>query len=162
MEWIVVGVIIAAVAALLLFSALFSARPSAPPGYRLLSFLTPAERSFIGVLEQAVGSNRRVFAKVRVADVITPEKGLSRSDWQSAFNRISKKHFDYVLCDPNTLKVREVVELNDSSHKAPDRRKRDEFLRIACDSASLKLVTIKAARSYVVRDVREKIGGMEQ
>lgn len=65
--------------------------------------LSKAERSFYGVLVQAVGSNGIVFAKVRVADVINPKKGMSRSDWQRAFNQISAKHFDFVVCDPGDL-----------------------------------------------------------
>ena len=50
------------------------------------SLLTRAERSFFGVLEQAVGSNFRIFAKVRVADVLTPKKGRARGERQSAVN----------------------------------------------------------------------------
>lgn len=41
--------------------------PYAPRG----GLLTKAERSFFGVLEQAVGNDLRIFAKVRVADVLT-------------------------------------------------------------------------------------------
>ncbi|WP_293630867.1 DUF2726 domain-containing protein [Shewanella sp. CG12_big_fil_rev_8_21_14_0_65_47_15] len=53
------------------------------------------ERSFLGILDQAVGEQFRILGKVRIADVITPEKGMNRKHWQIAFNRISAKHFDY-------------------------------------------------------------------
>ncbi len=42
-------------------------------GYRYGSqraLFTPAERSFLGVLEQAMGETYRIFGKVRLADVI--------------------------------------------------------------------------------------------
>ena len=63
------------------------------------ALFTPSEIKFYRELEQAIGEQFIVFGKVRVADIITPEKGLSKSNWQSAFNKISAKHFDFVLCD---------------------------------------------------------------
>ena len=74
--------------------------PRREAAYRQKEFLSPAERSFLDVLSQAAGDEWRVFAKVRIADVLTPAKGMSRSRWQSAFNAISAKHFDFLLCDP--------------------------------------------------------------
>ncbi len=64
------------------------------------TLFSPAERSFLGVLDLAVGDQARVFAKVRVADVLTPETGMGKSKWQQAFNKISAKHVDYLLCHP--------------------------------------------------------------
>jgi len=36
------------------------------------NLFTEAERSFLGVLKQAVGDHAEVFGKVRVADVLVP------------------------------------------------------------------------------------------
>ena len=132
--------------------------PSASVGYRLNNPLfSPAERSFFGVLEQAVPDDNLVLGKVRVADVITPEKGLARPKWQSAFNRISAKHFDYVVCDRATLRVVSAVELNDKSHKGKKRADRDAFLRAACSSAGLRLFEFDAKSSYSVVEVRKQL-----
>ena len=116
---------------------------------------SPAERSFYGVLLQAVGNTHCVMAKVRVADVVSPHKGLSKSDWRKAFNRISAKHFDYVVCDAATLDVRYVVELNDKSHDKPARVERDRFLQEVCRSAGVPLFTFRVQRSYSLPDVTE-------
>ena len=48
-----------------------------------------AERSFLGVLDQAVGSEHRVFSKVRVADVAMVKPGLGNSARQGALNRVA-------------------------------------------------------------------------
>lgn len=53
------------------------------------SLFTPAERSFLGVLNQAIEDNAFVFGKARVADVLKPSKGTSRKIWQTAFNKIN-------------------------------------------------------------------------
>lgn len=88
--------------------------------YRKLDVLfTAAERSFLGVLKLAVTNEVEVFGKVRVADVITPRKGQSRSDWQKAFNKISSKHFDFLICNSDDLSLVCVIELNDKSHNSP-------------------------------------------
>lgn len=118
---------------------------------------SPAERSFLGVLSQAVEGRGIVFGKVRVADVLRPAKGLSRSRWQAAFNRISAKHFDYVVCAPDTLEVMFVVELDDKSHTKSKRVDRDRFLESVCSSALLPLHRFKAAASYNIADVRNTL-----
>jgi hypothetical protein len=40
---------------------------------------SPAERSFMGSLDKVVGNGYRIFAKVRLADIIEVNKGLSPS-----------------------------------------------------------------------------------
>ncbi len=122
---------------------------------------TAAERSFLGVLDQACGERYRVFGKVRVADILRTVKGLSNSDRQSAFNRISGKHVDFVLCDPKTLEFKAVVELNDSSHKRSKRAERDAFLRDAFEQAGLPYIEVPAQRSYTVETVRSHLRELE-
>ena len=96
---------------------------------------TPAERSFFGVLNQAVNNDVLVFGKVRVADVITPRKGGVKGAWQRAFNKISAKHFDFVLCNKNDLSFVCGIELDDKSHNIAKQKSRDAFLESACKSA---------------------------
>jgi len=111
MEWII----------LLLLVVIASVFIKAPAGkgysYRQLNPLfSAAERSFLGVLDKAVSDKNRVFGKVRVADILAPTKGMNRKNWQIAFNKISAKHFDYVLCSKDKLNVVAVIELDDKSH----------------------------------------------
>ena len=56
------------------------------PYRKLETLFSPAERSFLGVLNQVVADDAYVFGKVRVADVLTPEKEASRNKWQISFN----------------------------------------------------------------------------
>jgi hypothetical protein len=155
---VIVILLLVAGVALAVLGKFIKPAPSSSVGYRLNGQLfSPAERSFFGVLKQAVPDECLVLGKVRVADVITPERGLTRSKWQTAFNKISAKHFDYVVCDKATLKVLSAVELNDKSHKGKKRIDRDAFLRDACSSAGLRLLEFDAKSSYSVVDVRERL-----
>ncbi|BDU37148.1 DUF2726 domain-containing protein [Vibrio nigripulchritudo] len=110
---------------------------------------TKAETSFYHALNNAVGDKYRVFSKVRIADVIAPKKGLyNKKEWRIAFNQISAKHFDYVLCCPKTLEILYTVELDDASHQKPSRIKRDQLIEHACESAGVKLIRVPVSSGY--------------
>ncbi|WP_049722382.1 DUF2726 domain-containing protein [Gilvimarinus polysaccharolyticus] len=124
---------------------------------KLTTLFTKAERSFLGVLDQAISDNYRIFGKVRIADVLTPQKGMTRRNWQILFNKISAKHFDYVLCRKSDLSIVAVIELDDKSHNSKRTKARDSFLEKACASADLKLIRFPAKASYQVQAVRDSI-----
>jgi hypothetical protein len=131
--------------------------PSYERNDRLFS---PAERSFIGVLEQILGKEYRIIGKVRMADIIRPRKGLSASARTSALNRITSKHVDFAVCDPKTLQIVGVIELDDSSHDRADRRRRDEFVDAALASAGVPLARIPAQRAYTPAEIRLRVSGL--
>lgn len=147
------------VLAVLLFFPKGKGKQAGALSYRTVDLLSPAERSFYSVLQQAVRGELVVFSKVRVADVITPNKTADKKSWARAFNMIAKKHFDFVLCDPSTLTVRCVIELNDRSHRQRKRAERDKGLQQACDSAGLVLLFIPAQRGYSLVEIRQQVAG---
>jgi hypothetical protein len=126
------------------------------------TLLSRAERSFYGVLLSCIDDSMTVFSKVRVADVLGPKKGYNRKNWQTAFNKISSKHFDFVLCKTDDLSVVCAIELDDKSHRAKKRQARDSFLQQACDSADLSLIRVPAKRSYNKQELAEQLGLIQQ
>jgi len=117
--------------------------------------LTKAERSFFGVLQQAVQGRYLIFAKVRLADLLLVR---ARTDGRQSFqNRINAKHLDFVLCDVNTVSPVVCIELDDASHQRSDRVDRDHFVDNAMRTAGLPLVRIKARTSYRLDEVRDAI-----
>ncbi len=121
------------------------------------SLFTPAERSFLGVLEQAVGDKHRVFGKVRIADVIKVKTGLNNSVRQSALNRITSKHLDFVVCNSNDLAVQFAVELDDRSHRKPKAKARDAFVDDALKVAEVPLFRFPAKRMYSPQEVKDRL-----
>lgn len=119
---------------------------------------TKAERSFLGVLNQAVGNQFQIMGKVRLSDVIKPAGTNDRSGWQRAFNRITSKHLDFVACDPSDLSIKFAIELDDSSHQRGDRTARDQFLNEAMKSAGVPLYRFSAKRTYSIADIRTTLG----
>lgn len=127
------------------------------PFTRNRALFSPAERSFLGVLEQAVGEDYRIFGKIRVADIVGVKPTADRSAWQGAFDQISAKNFDFVLCDKQHLSVRCVVELNDKSQGCYQRHERYSFAEGICREISLPFVQVQAPRDYSAIELRKKI-----
>jgi hypothetical protein len=118
------------------------------------TLFSAAERSFLGVLDQAVGPEHRVFGKVRVADLAAVRPGLGNSARQGALNRIAAKHFDFVVCRTGDLSVVCAVELNDKSHSSQRAKVRDELLASVCSAINLPLFVVPAKAGYSPQDVR--------
>lgn len=84
--------------------------------------------------------NYSIICKTRVADLIDVQKGLSKSEWQTAFNRINKKHIDFILCKPENLLPVLLIELDDNSHDTEKSKERDEFIEKVLNLTGYKLL----------------------
>lgn len=150
-EIIVLIVIMVLVAAI--FLKLQKPRRGSPAAYTLAgSLCTPAELAFLAALDQTIQPGQRVFAKVRLIDVLRPPKGNV-----SARNQVIQKHLDFLVCDSATTKPLYAIELNDRSHEQPQRRERDAGLADMMESAGIPLIFQKARRSYSVDELRAAI-----
>ncbi len=118
--------------------------------------LSKAERSFFGVLHQEFAGSFHIFGKVRLADLVKPLVSDGPS-WWTAFNKLSSKHVDFVLCEPSDLRIVCCIELDDASHDSASRQKRDTFVDQCLASAGIPLVRFPAAKGYIPAELREKI-----
>ncbi|HAT11720.1 MAG TPA: hypothetical protein DCS97_14260 [Planctomycetes bacterium] len=114
-----------------------------------------AEYSFYKVLMLAASPQYAILTKVRVADMVEVKKGAE--SWRGKFNRIAKKHADFVLCEPKTMVVCAVIELDDASHAAEDRKERDDFVDAVYRSAGIPCLHIPAARDYQPQELAKQI-----
>jgi very-short-patch-repair endonuclease len=108
-------------------------------------FLSPAEANLFRLLREVTADWALICPKVRLADLVYAPRQEHR---QAAFNRVSRKHLDFVLCDAVTLRPAVAIELDDRSHERPDRRERDAFVDDVLARAGLPLVRISVQRSY--------------
>lgn len=108
-------------------------------------FLSPAEALFYGVLSSVVRSRAVVCPKVGLRDLFFVTRPHEN---RSAANRITQKHVDFLLCDPDTMKPILGVELDDASHSRLDRKMRDDFVDGVFEAARLALLRVPAQRGY--------------
>lgn len=103
--------------------------------------MTPTEQKFYYYLKQQFGADKRIFAQVRVVDLIQvnwSELKKGSKDAQSAFRQLSQWHVDYVITDQN-FQIVCAAELDDRSHQKPERQRRDKILNMAFETAEVKL-----------------------
>lgn len=121
--------------------------------YRRRDFLTPAERSFFGVLQSAVDPGILLFAKVRVSDLVSIQEGWSNGHQAS----INQQHVDFVLCDGSTATTVLAIELDDGSHGAKKQQERDAKKDAVFAAAGIPLLRVPARRLYSVTELRDAI-----
>lgn len=68
-------------------------------------------------------------------------------------HKIDRKHVDFLLCDPVTMRPMVGIELDDNSHQRPDRQERDAFVDQAFQAAGLPLLHVAVKRAYVVTEL---------
>lgn len=159
MKLVLLVIVLAAVVAAVAWMRVRGVRQGAnlAVAYRRRDFLSKGERAFFRVLQQAVGRGGLVMAKVRLADLLIPAAGVGQQGWQAAFNRISAKHIDFVICGPDDVAPRLAIELDDASHRQATRKERDAFIEEACRSAGLPLLRIPAHRDYAMQELRTQL-----
>ncbi|MGP9797065.1 DUF2726 domain-containing protein [Halomonas sp. 86] len=118
---------------------------------------TKTEWVFCQVLQQALGDRYFIMGKPRIADVLYVRKGLSKSDWASAFRKISSKHVDYLILEPLEGRIVAAIELDDPSHQRKDRQARDMFVNGAFSEAGIPLLRYPTAREYDLVTIRQDV-----
>ncbi len=128
------------------------ATPKAMPYHVRDDFLSPAELSFYHVLRLATGDWAVVCPKVGLGDLFfakTGDHGQNRS-WT---NKIDRKHVDFLLCEPQTMRPLLGIELDDASHRRRDREQRDLFVEQAFAAAKLPLARVAVRAEYNAREL---------
>jgi hypothetical protein len=123
--------------------------------YRLRDdFLSRAEHSFYHVLRLAVNDQATICTKVNLGDIFFVS-GTSES--QKYRNKIDRKHVDFLLCHPHTMKPLLGLELDDKSHDRPDRIERDQFVDNVFRATGLPLLHIPARAAYDANSLALKL-----
>ena len=117
------------------------------------AIFTPAEKNFHTLLEQAVGSQYRVLNRVKLGDIITIRKGVSKRATQSAINNANSKYLDFVVCDRNTMALCGVIDLVDTKGGGYKVRK-DWFVSGALEASSIPHVRIKVKNNYSLEEIK--------
>jgi hypothetical protein len=121
------------------------------PYERREGLLSRGELAFFRVLCQAIPTEYAISIKTRLADVVRCPPQL----WDSPHGRrLSQKHVDFVVYNRCTAAIVAVVELDDRTHEATDRRDRDAFVDAVLDCAGLRILRVRAAYRYDAHALR--------
>ncbi|EKA5635731.1 DUF2726 domain-containing protein [Vibrio navarrensis] len=116
--------------------------------------LRSQEVAFFNALKTAVGDHGVVFSKVNMSSVIAPRDIVSKKQLFIASNKISRSHFDYLICDPRTFEPRVVIELDNGKELNKSKVEREKLLMQVCKSANIPLIGTSVKHSYQVGRLR--------
>ena len=91
-----------------------------------------------------------VFSKVRLLDLLEPVSG---KNYRSYFYKVQAKHVDFVLLDEK-LVARCIVELDDNSHDAEDRKARDAFVDEIVTSVGYQIIHTRAITDETIAQIK--------
>ena len=121
------------------------------------SLLTKAEMNFYQVLKNVIDNEKQIICpKVRMIDVLWT-KTYRVENKLTFINKVNRKHFDFVICDKETLKPIMAIELDDKSHEEEARKERDEFVDALFTDLKFKVIHIQVQYSYNANEIKEKI-----
>jgi hypothetical protein len=113
--------------------------------YRLRQqFLSAPELALLRALQKMVGNRYLICPKVALNDVFYIARPNENVHF---FNKFFRKHVDFLLCEPETLKPGIGIELVSRAAKS-EARETDQFLRDLFLSAGLPLVRVPASETY--------------
>ncbi|MDH5524753.1 MAG: DUF2726 domain-containing protein [Desulfobulbaceae bacterium] len=125
--------------------------------YRLRDdFLSVAEFKFFQYLKEASCDVAVICPKVSLQDIFFVSDGDQQTKW-GLWQKINKKHVDFLLCCPEKMTPLMGVELDDRSHLRPDRIERDEFVNNLFDTAELPLLRFQVKKSYNSVQIKKAI-----
>lgn len=134
-----------------------SAGPTVLPFKLRDDFLSNAEISFCQVLRAVVAERALVCPKVNLGDLFFVATGDHRKN-RALTNRVDRKHVDFLLCEPKTMRPVVGIELDDKSHDRLDRQVRDQLVEKVFNAAGLPLVRFAVKSGYSPSDVEAQIG----
>ncbi|MEM8832941.1 MAG: DUF2726 domain-containing protein [Pseudomonadota bacterium] len=141
----IIYIFIAAFLLILFFLFIAFLKKEKFPYYSRETLLTPAELKFFHVLRSVVREKYAIAPKVRLADIINCDD----RDWKKGYGpKISSKHIDFVLYDPEDARILLTIELDDKSHNLPHRRKRDAFVNKALKTSNIPLLRVPVQKGY--------------
>jgi len=124
--------------------------PNPFPYHQRDDFLSAAEHSFFMVARDVLGSHFVICPKVNLADLFFVERPHEN---MGAINKINRKHVDFVICHPRTMKPIFAIELDDRSHQRADRKARDIFVNHVFETADLPLLRVPVKSAYDTREL---------
>ena len=148
----------AAVAVLLVLGVSLS-RKGGRASYRRGRFLSANEKCFLGALDAALGGGYRVFAQVRLAELVVVDGSSSDARKSAALKKVFGKSSDFVICSARTFDPIAAIEVDDRTHLLPARRERDVFVNAVFQEIGMPLLRVTAKRNYSVDVLRNMLVG---
>jgi hypothetical protein len=113
-------------------------------------FLSQTEYSFYMVAKKVLADRFIICPQIPLSSIFFI---TDKANYTAAFNKISRKRIDFLICDGLTVKPLFGIELDDKSHEKLDRIERDIFVEKIFENSGLPLLRIPVKNAYVTTDL---------
>lgn len=130
---------------------------SLPSGITLASapLLTEAESALYNLMQMAVQDRYLIFAHVPLWSFVSVE-AMEKAQFR-LLKHMALKRVDFALVHPGSRHVEQVVQIEDAS-QGPHPTERQRVIESVLDAAGIKMVTVRAKKSYTIPDLTTLLG----
>jgi len=104
--------------------------------------------AYYKITQIATKNELKVFAKVRLLDLVTPIKNHSK--YKTNLWKVQAKHVDFVLTTENLI-AKYIIELDDNSHETQERKERDKFVDTVLTTCGYKVLHIRGVKEEEIQ-----------
>jgi hypothetical protein len=127
------------------------------PFKKKINLFTPVERSFLDLIEEAVGGKYRVLCRVKLTDILAVRQSTDKKTSKNAFSRAGGRNLDFVLCSKEDMTPVIAIDLVHKNGKDGYKSQRDWFTSGSLDAARIPHVRIKVRSGYTAKEIRDCI-----
>ncbi|EHR41850.1 hypothetical protein AJE_04365 [Alishewanella jeotgali KCTC 22429] len=118
------------------------------------SLFSPVERSFLSLLEKAAAADYKILNRVKLADVLEVRDSATDKTRRSTLLKLNAKYLDFILCEPESMKVIAVVDLVNVQHRDGHKAVPDWFVSGALEAAGIPYLRIAIKSGYTVTELQ--------
>lgn len=100
------------------------------------SYTTECENKFYKILKDNFGNEYEIHPQIPLSSIIEKQKTFDKQ-YQNELYRV----IDFGIFSKDSLKPLLLIEINDKTHKAKERRERDDKVKQICKIANIELIT---------------------
>lgn len=125
------------------------------PFHRKPQLFTHVERSFLQLLERAVGNQYKIINRVKLADILELKENADSKTKRSALVKLNAKYLDYVLCNSDDMSIVAVIDLVNNANKEGHKAVPDWFVSGALEASGIPYIRMKIKAGYTVADIQQ-------
>lgn len=150
---IVLLVVLAVLAAVVVNRFIHHGNPF--PFHKRTQLFTHVERSFLQLLERAVGGQYKIINRVKLADILELKDNADSKTRRAALLKLNAKYLDYVLCNTDDMSIVAVIDLVNNANKEGHKAVPDWFVSGALEASGIPYIRMKIKAGYTVADIQQ-------
>jgi len=125
------------------------------PFHKKTQLFTHIERSFLHLLERAVGGQYKIINRVKLADILELKDNADNKTRRAASLKLNAKYLDYVLCNNDDMSIVAVIDLVNNANKDGHKAVPDWFVSGALEASGIPYIRMKIKAGYTVADIQQ-------